>query len=333
MYTALGPATLRSGEQVTAAVVAAPDLAWADRVERMLVHKGDPWNWQNSALLRQQTGVGARFFLLHRDGQPFSSLAIIEDQGVGLLCHVWTAESDRQVGASSILMEHALADFRRRGGRALYLGTEYEGTAWHYYRRRGFEPVAGRCGAMVQLPEPQEAFTARWFAAGETVVEPLAWRHWPAAFPLFLEPSGGLIRLAAGRLFGAKLAEEPLLPLLREQGQRAAVGELPCAYVLRAKDSAAVLGLAGRSEHPLWPRTEMVDLFCHETRWAAAGALLEPLLKQDHGTRLLAYVDPEQPQKQAALERAGFRVSAHWPRGLEVTQGGERVEVTLLERD
>jgi hypothetical protein len=44
-----------------------PDLEWADRIVALLEHKGEPWNWQNQAVLRDYIGLDVRFFILHKD--------------------------------------------------------------------------------------------------------------------------------------------------------------------------------------------------------------------------------------------------------------------------
>jgi hypothetical protein len=48
-------------ERVEAAVVRGPDLDWAGRIEKLLGHKGDPWNWQNTEMLRQAREASERF--------------------------------------------------------------------------------------------------------------------------------------------------------------------------------------------------------------------------------------------------------------------------------
>lgn len=323
----LGLHPLRNGEKVSAAVIAGPDPLWADRVETMLGHKGDPWNWQNAALLRQPTGLDARFFILHRDGIPFSNIMVVAHAGVGLLGHVWTSETDRGQGASSILMELALADFRQRRGRALFLGTEFDSPPWHYYHRRGFVPIAEGSGYMVLHTDHATSFEQTWFTPAAAVIEPFAWPHWPAAAPLFLRESGGSIRLAATRLFGRSLCEGPLLPLLQRHPRDRAN-----AFVLRSTATDAVLGLASVHPDPLWPDTSVLDVFCHDASWPEADALIAHL-DLPPARRVIAYVDSQQPAKRAALERAGFRALAELPAWIAAPLPAKtRLDVTLLAR-
>ncbi len=57
MYNHLDDILLKSGESVEMGVVIPPDLGWAERIEKLLHHKGDPWNWQNSEVLRFNVGI------------------------------------------------------------------------------------------------------------------------------------------------------------------------------------------------------------------------------------------------------------------------------------
>lgn len=279
----------------------------------MLQHKEEPWSWQNRTLLREETGVEARFYVLHRDGTPFANIMLVETNGAALLGHVWTEPRDRGTGASSLLMDHAQRDFAARVGKAIFLGTEFESAPWHYYRRRGFTPVEDGSGYMAWYVASRDEFERAWFGSGAAIVEPLAWPHWPAAAPLFLGEAGGVARLTASPLFGRASSEGPLLPLLREQTRCSAP---TTAAVLRDESSAAVLGLACRLPHPIWPATDTLDLFCHSRWWHRAAELLAAVNGEAPGCTV-AYCDASQPEKREALESFGFRETARLPRWLK----------------
>lgn len=283
----------------------------------MLQHKGDPWNWQNSELLRCRCGVDARFFILHRAGVPFANVMLVECGGVALLGHVWTAPTERRSGASSLLMERLLQDFLRNGGKAIFLGTEFDTSPWHYYRRRGFEPVEPGSGYMARYESSAEAFEQQWFQAEEAVIEPLDWPHWVTAAPLCLAGFPGNVRLAAVRLCGRRSSEEPLLGLIRENRRRQVDGGPVRAMALRDARSAAVLGLACRRPHPLWPDRDILDVYCHPRWWHRAGDLLAALPSAG-GKHTVAYVDRDHLPKQAVLAAAGLRLAAVLPSRLRV---------------
>ncbi len=85
MYEELGEITLKSGERVQTGMVVAPDLEWAERIDELLAHKGEPWNWQTSQVLRSDLGIEVRFYLVHRSGRPISNVMTVEFAGVGIL--------------------------------------------------------------------------------------------------------------------------------------------------------------------------------------------------------------------------------------------------------
>jgi GNAT superfamily N-acetyltransferase len=323
MLHPLGHVTLRTGETVGAAIVRAPDLAWAERIERMLQHKGEPWNWQNSELLRESTGLDADFFVLHRDGVPLANIMLVARAGVALLGHVWTEPADRKTGASSILMERLLEAFVAREGRAIFLGTEFDSTAWHYYRRRGFEPVEERSGYMVRQGAGSAGVGDAWFDARDAIVEPLDWPHWPTAAPLCLSESATLVRLAATGLIGRGSSEGALLPLIRDGRRRRAVGKNGGACVLRDAHGAPVLGIASRREDPTWPNTTVLDVFCHPRWWHRAGDLMAALPRSEPGRRTIAYADANDEAKQVVLADAGLKKIAVLPKWVKTTARGD----------
>ena len=67
MFHPLSEVRLKGGATVECGIVQPPAEAWADRVEEMLLHKGDPWNWQNSEVLGNDT-VAAVKKLKSEDG-------------------------------------------------------------------------------------------------------------------------------------------------------------------------------------------------------------------------------------------------------------------------
>lgn len=312
MIVSLHEARLLTGETVAAAVVRAPDEAWADRIEPMLRHKGELWRWQNSEVLRQETGLEARFFVLHREGVPFANLMVVETNGVGFLGHVWTESVDRGRGASSALMEMALEDFRKRGSRALFLGTDFDSPPWHFYHRRGFQAIEAGSGYMELYFQRKDEFEAAWFGSGESRIEQLGWPDWPASVPLFAGPWPGVVRMAGMQLVGRRSPEEPLLPSLRYR----LGGERGCVRVLRAADGGAVLGMASWMPDPLWREASVLDVYCHPQWWHRADDLLQALPLPSNS--LVAYADANFAAKVNALERAGFARQGSLPKWVAV---------------
>lgn len=336
MYQKLDTITLRNGESVEAGVIQGPDSEWAERLVKLLWHKGDPWNWQNAQVLERDLGLDAFFYVLHRAGKPLANIMTIEYQGVGHFGHVWTEPSDRQKGASSALMALQMAHFTQRGGRALFLGTEYDSIPYQMYARFGFEGIAAESGYMAYYQTSAAAFNQQFFtpplAPDDLVVEPLDWRHWPTSAPLFLGDFPGVIRSIRAEIFGRASTEGGLLPLLLEGAARQQQGEAPTTVVLHNRVTAAVLGLATYQQHPLWPDSRLLDLYCHPDYWDRTPALLQALSLPTQ-ERIIAYADRDHTAKYRALTAAGFTLAATLPQWLTIEPANRQpVDVAILVR-
>ena len=306
MYEKLASVTLRTGERVELGLIVAPDSEWAERVEALLGHKGGDANWQNSEFLRSNSGVEAYYYVLHRDGVPFSNVMSAELGGVGIFGHVWTNPEDRRKGAISRLMEVQMEHFRRRGGKALYLGTEFDSPAYHIYRKEGFESVEAASPYMEYYSSSKKEFEAWYFAKGETHAVDVRWRHWASTPALFIGDYPGLVRCVPQGLIGRASSEAALLRILREGTSRRPRSG---ARVLEQTESTAVVGMAAWGHDLVWPNTCLIDVYCHPAYWDQAGPLLSSLVLPE-ADRYLAYVDAAFVPKYDALTEAGFRESA-----------------------
>jgi len=313
MYEKLADVRLKNGEVVEAGVVLGPDKEWCDRVQQLLLHKGDIWNWQNTAMLREPLGIEPRFHILHRNGQPFSHILITEFNGVGLLGHVWTQPEDRGCGAASRLMERAMNDFRERDGQAIYLATGYDTPPYHIYRKLGFEGIEPQSGIMSFFTTSQEEFEAQYFAPGEAVIEPLDWQHWPVASALFAGDWPQAVRCAPLKLFGRTLTEGQLLPAIH--AQRTGTGDSKQTFALVKPANGAVVGLAATCGDPIWPQTRLIDVFCHPNFGYLAADLLQAVTRNTH-EHLIAYSDETDEEKAQLLRAAGFQFMAQLPQWL-----------------
>jgi GNAT superfamily N-acetyltransferase len=333
MPTPLGNVTLKSGERVEALCVLGPDLEWGPLIRRMLGHKGGIWNWQNTEVLTERLPLEARFYVLHRGGAPFANVMTVERGGVGLFGHVWTDEADRGQGAASWLLELLLADFRSRGGRALWLGTGYDTHPYRLYLKHGFRGLEDRHSEMVLCAGGDlAAFEADWFATRGAVAEPLGWGHWPTSSPLFAGAFPGVARAPALGLIGRRIAESTLLPAIRANRERIARGEMPTAAVIADPDSGAVIAFAHWADAPPWPETSQLDLWCHTAAWHRAGELVETL-RIPRDRRLIAWTDPDCPAKTETLMKLGFRAAGALPDlAWADAARSRRIEITLMDR-
>ena len=328
MFHDLGRVSLKTGECVEIGCVQGPDLAWADRVEKLLGHKGEPWRAQNSQLLRNDVGIEAYFYVLHRAGTPFANIMTVELNGVGILGHVWTNPEERRKGAIAALMARQMEDFRARGGRALFLGTGFNSPPYHIYEGFGFTGIEDHSGVMEYYATSKAAFESWYFADGAAEIEPLHWRHWPASPALFAGDHSGIVRCAPVKLSGRHSTEGYLLGMLRERAH----DDPPRAVALRLAETTAVAGLAAWGLDPIWRDACLVDVYCHPRYWNRANDLLDAL-PLSTCARYIAYADASCPQKEEALLRAGFHVVAHLPRWVAADAANSaRVDVSVLER-
>lgn len=316
MYELLGTVTLRSGEVVEAGVVKGPEPTWSERLTKLLLHKGEPWHWQNTQFLERELGIDAYFYLLHRAGIPFANIMTAEVDGVGHFGHVWTEPADRQQGASSQLMALQMAHFRDRGGAALYLGTGYESVAYRMYQRFGFASIEAESGYMAYYTEAVGTagdraanFYERYFASPMTGMAPeitiFGWRDWVTATPLLMGDFPGMVRCAPWGMIGRHSPEGYLLEPLLDAERNGYVTSNARLLAARHPEHGTVVGLAGWHWHPLWPGSCLVDLYCHPTYWAIGETLLATLTlpKAD---RILAYVDNGSRDKVDLLMAQGF---------------------------
>ena len=319
---------LRTGELVNSLIVHAPAPDWAERIEGMLYHKGDPWNWQNNAILNKElAGVDAFFYILHRDGKPFANIMTVECGGVGIFGHVWTDPADRRKGASSELMKIQMEDFHQRNGQALYLSTGHS-VAKRMYSQLGFEEIAPESGLMTYTTSSLSDFEENYFAFDDDIspsVQPVDWCHWPAACPLFMSGSPGVARHVGMGIVGKGTPEGPMLPLLRRAEEQP---DAPPQMMVLALPNGALVGVASWTIHPLWRDKCIVDLYCHANFWSYGQQLLDSL-QLPAAANYVAYGDLSCQAKNQILTNFGFTHAATLPQWL-IGQGTESSSDLLL---
>jgi hypothetical protein len=306
MYEKLGEVTLKDGEKVEAGRVCGPDMEWAAGVEKLLGHKGPIWNWQNSAVMRRSLDADVDFYLLHRDGVPLANMMTATYKGVGHFGHVWTEPGDRRKGAAAQLMGLLMQDFRQRGGKALFLGTGFDSAPYHIYASHGFVGLEEGSGYMDYYVAGREAFEREYFAVEEAGVQAAAWRHWGASAALSLGPWPEAVRCMPLGMTARSSTEGPWLSVMRGQEDE----DERRVRVLEAEESGAVVGIAAWGWEPHWPKTCLVDVYCHPDFWRSADTLLASL-ELPQAERYVAYSDASSA-KDAVLEEAGFSCTGVW---------------------
>lgn len=332
MYESLGQVILKNGEKAEACVVAGPDPEWAPRVIDLLGHKGGAWNEQNKQCLTTDIGLDVHYYLLHRDNVPFCNVLTTDLNGVGLLGHVWTIPDERRKGAASILFEKLMAHYRKRGGKALFLATEYNSHPYELYAKHGFKSIEPESGTMEWYAASRGKFDSQYLSPGQTQIQPIDWLHWPASAPLLAGGWPGIVRCAPLGIVGRALPEGPMLPLILDNFKRRDNSQPPRGMALVKPDTTAVVGLTAWSADPLWPDTCLVDVFCHPSFWTRAGELLASL-QFPKGRRLLTYAEKSSTAKRDVLEAAGFKHTVVLPiRVAEDRKRSSWTDVMVYER-
>ena len=204
MFKKIADATARDGAAFELGVIQAPAPEWLDELSAFYVHKPDMWHWPVEAALGGVCqGLDVRFFAARAEGQIVSALMTAERWGVGLVAHVYTLPAWRGKGLASQVLGAVCEDFDRRGGKALYLGTDYGSSPFRIYQRFGFEPIAPESGKMARARE--KGLCGALFAPGPTEVEDVGWRHYPLLNALAATPGRG----TRSRLLAGTHAAEP----------------------------------------------------------------------------------------------------------------------------
>jgi GNAT superfamily N-acetyltransferase len=323
--------TLKNGDRVEAGLVTGPDSVWSERIEELLNHKGETWRWGNEMALRHDLGIDALYYILHRDGEPFTNMMNIEYRGVGIFGHVFTKPDERQNGAAGVLMPLLMEDFRSRGGQALFLGTGYDTHPYHLYAKNGFVGLMPMDGTMAYYSDSEASFYQGYFS-GRATVERLGWPHWSASVPLFTGEFDGIVRSHVMGNFGRASTEGPMIPMERDELSRKEDGKGARSAVLEIAETGAVAGFATSGRNNLWPGSQIVDLYCHPDYWEQGEDLLESI-EIPSADRQLAYCDTGLEAKETILRAAGFTPVATYKNRVAVDVERTRfIDVTEWER-
>jgi GNAT superfamily N-acetyltransferase len=316
MYQKLADVQLKTGETVELGALLGPDASpLATKVKTLLSHKGRIWQWQIAQSLdRDQPETESRFYLLLRQGEPFANIMLVESRRIGIFGHVYTRPEERRKGAAEHLAGRLVADFARRGGRAMYLGTGYDSAAYHIYARHGFRGIEPESGYMAWFAPGLErtAFEAEAFAPSWTRHEALEYRHWPTLPALAMMYHPARLRIAGMDVIGPAITEGGALPVLM-----AMHGEADHTHDNGGRAHVAVSGQSGvpvaiacaTPEPHFWKQVDVVDLFCAPGFEEELPALVQALQLLP-GRRAICYADLDWPAKQEILAACGFQRAA-----------------------
>ena len=308
MYAPLGTARLKNGSEMQIGVVEAPDAAHAEELSAFLKHKGGVWNWHiDRANAEPLDDLETRFYVGKLEGRVIVNIMTVEADGVGILGHVFTKPERRRLGACQAAMERQMQHFRRRGGRALYLGTGYDSPPYRIYQRNGFRSVAPGLGFMSCFPQPR--FAETYFASRPASPRPVRWGDWGPLTALTGLVRADWLRSVLWKMEGPTNFESGFLQLKKQLEEQPEEDYPLRARVLETEEGARV-GVGTLAPHPLWKNASLLDIFCHPNFWDQAPALIESL--KPSGT-VHAYADEASAAKAETLKRAGFAPEARLP--------------------
>lgn len=317
MYLTLGESRLTTGEKVELGVVEAPDPDWAERLAIFLSHKPPDADYHiQAALAGPLDALETRFYVGSVDGQVITNAMIVGARGFGILGHVYTAPAWRRRRACRQLMVAEMDDVRRRGYRALTLGTGFDSHAYWTYHSLGFRPVAEGSGFMRWLADQ----AADLLAPGPTIVRPTRWDDWAAHSYATLEPIRSEEALPRSPLLGVTAqadVEDAFVTFLYRRRPRPGVESR--VLVL---ETGAVVGWCHVAPGPAaladaW----LLDLHALPGFEPELGRLLEGVAWPD--APIVFASDTRRAEYLECLRRAGFAEATALP-GVVARAGGRR---------
>jgi hypothetical protein len=321
MHEELTQTRLKTGEMLRVMVVEAPDQEHAGTVLNLLSHKGELRQWQfQEDFAGRAAGLGSRYYLGFLEGRAVANVSVWETGLTGNLGHVHTLESQRRKGICKAVMAAQMADFRRRGGQLLVLGTGYGSPAYQIYRSFGFESMTPGSGAMQYLPDA--GFYRRFFAPGPTAWGALQWSDLGTMCALMACPQGDWLRSMRARKYGPGCFEAAFL----DDVAQAQAGNRQVQVARTASGVAA--GYAALAPDPTWSgQSWLLDLFIHPAFACCAKSL--PDAFQWPAAPVHCYLDAGSCG-EGVLAAAGFRREALLTGCLQ--RQGEPLDVVLMTR-
>lgn len=319
---------LKNGSPAEVLLVASPCPQATPELVELLGHKGEPWVWQIALCIDGRAeGINARFYVARVEGQLVANVTVLQTGGLGSLGHVFTKPEYRGQGLARTLLEAAVADFDRHGGRAMVLTTGFESMPWRLYSSVGFR---GTCpeqgyGGMVRFAPGDDWQTVLSGPPGE--IRQADWPHYMGLQVLFGAPGPVQLRSVLMPSIGPRVVEGGYLHLRKAQEE----GRGPDCRVIEGP-AGAVLGCAVLGNHPVWGARgarQVLDLYSAPAAAPALPNLVSAILEPVSGP-VECWCDSRAKQQMEALQGAGFRVQAEL--GPTLRMGDQVTEVILMVR-
>ena len=248
----------------------------------------------------------------------------VEHEGVGILGHVFTLPEQRRKGACKGVMAYQMEDFRQRNGRALYLGTGYNGHPYRIYHSFGFESVYPESGFMKY--HVNEDFEERYFAPAPVQPKPVEWHDWAKLTALSAIVEWDVLRSLIWNVYGPTNLEGGFLGFKHALETNDAYDDAK----LLVTESGAIVGWATVSRDERWrPAIAVLDIFFHPNFAESVPELLTALKFPE--LKVQCYVDGTAKKKAAVLEAAGFTCEGQFKN--QFTYNGQHYDVLVFSND
>jgi hypothetical protein len=331
MYTHLGQATLKTGEQLELGCVRCPDPSWAAQVIPLLGHKSrESRDHFEQAFAGPLDELDTRFYIGTIGGVAVTNVMIVGALrpigGVGILGHVYTRPEHRQKGAYGALMDAQMRHVQADGYRMMVLSTGFETHPYWIYHGSGFRSIDGVSGKMKWLADTTAE--TEYLAPGPTTVRPMRWDDWAPLELLTYQPvlpQEELPRCFLFNLKGQGGVEGPFQTVRRRIRRNE-----PIRAVVLETERGATVGWAALQPDPFaFGDARQLDLYVHPGFEASAPRLLDSL-ELPSSAPISAYSTPPDGYRAAALQAAGFRQVAELPNWL--AQNNQRLPLRVYTR-
>ena len=325
MYVKLDDIELKTGETMEVGVISVPDEPHAEEIKKFLGHKPGNFKWHIERCVSESLDeLETRFYVGKIEGNVITNIMTVEHQGIGILGHVFTLPDQRRKGACKGVMTYQMEDFRQRNGRALYLGTGYNGHPYHIYHSFGFESVIPESGFMQYHVGGD--FLDGYFSPTPAFPKSVEWHDWPKLTALSGIVGWETLRSLAWNVYGPTNLESGFLSFKH-------ILETDDIYddaKLLLSQSGAIVGWATVSRDGRWQKTiALLDLFFHPNFTDSVPALLSALKFPE--LKVQCYIDSTAEEKAAVLEAAGFACEGKFKN--QFSYKGESYDVLVFGRD
>ncbi|HGJ66401.1 TPA: hypothetical protein ENS27_13645 [bacterium] len=303
MYKKLSDAKLKTGEDLEIGVVFAPDQENAEGVAKVLHHKGEPWlSHVNRALSGDIKELETRFYVGKLDGQIVANIMTTEYNRTGILGHVFTMPEQRQKGICKFIMEQQMADFKRRGGGILILGTGFNSHPYWIYHSFGFRSIIENTGYMRFSTE--DDFEQKYFTPSSVKAVDVQWKHWSVINVLMSVHEAELVKSVSAGRYGIFNFEGGFLHFINQ------IEEGKLNAKLLESESGAVVGCITIEQDRRWAgNTYILDMFMHKNFFSHYDVLLNSMELPEG--KIQCFIDANAPREKInALEKAGFEHEA-----------------------